>query len=346
MKLKAQHIWLLAVVIGVTVSAGCNRNNTASSRSDAEIAAEVQNRINADANLPNKQITVNTSNGVVTLSGTVGSETERLTAGNDASTVTGVKTVVNNLQISSAQGPGMGEPIPSPSAAPPVTPQRQRATTTRGASAPSASSIPNPSASHAAPATSAPAVAQVTVPAGTTFSIRTNDTIDSETAQVGDSFSGVVDDPIYVDNEIAIPRNADVTGKVVDVKSAGKFKGQSELTLALTSVAFNGKSYQLNTDNWNRKGASRGKNTAAKVGGGAAIGAIIGGIAGGGKGAAIGAGVGAGVGTGAQAVTKGQQIQLKPETALNFTLEAPVKVTPSAANRSVRRTPSGSGEDE
>jgi hypothetical protein len=186
----------------------------------------------------------------------------------------------------------------------------------------------------------------VTVPSGTTFTIRTNDTIDSEQAQVGDTFSGVLDDAVYVDNEIAIPRNADVTGRVVDVKSAGKFKGQSELTLSLTSVSFNGKSYQINTDDWNRKGSSRGKNTAAKVGGGAAIGAIIGGIAGGGKGAAIGAGVGAGVGTGAQAVTKGQQIVLKPETALNFTLEAPVKVTPSASNRSARPSPSGAGDDQ
>jgi hypothetical protein len=132
----------------------------------------------------------------------------------------------------------------------------------------------------------------------------------------------------------------------VDVKSAGKFAGRSELTLSLTSLAFNGKSYQINTDNWTRQGASRGKNTAAKVGGGAALGAIIGGIAGGGKGAAIGAGVGAGVGTGAQAVTKGQQIVLKPETALNFTLEAPVKVTPSSSNRNGRPNPSGAGENE
>jgi hypothetical protein len=43
--------------------------------------------------------------------------------------------------------------------------------------------------------------------------------------------------------------------------------------------------------------------------------------------------VGAGVGTGAQAVTKGQQIELRPEQALTFTLEAPVRVTPSNSSR-------------
>jgi hypothetical protein len=78
------------------------------------------------------------------------------------------------------------------------------------------------------------------------------------------------------------------------------------------------------------EGSSRGKNTAAKVGGGAALGAIIGGIAGGGKGAAIGAGIGAGAGTGVQTVTKGQQIKLASESVLNFNLEAPLNVTPSA----------------
>jgi len=349
MKLKAQQFGVVAVILAAALSVGCNRNTTSSARADSEIASEVQNRIQADANLPNKQITVNSNNGVVTLSGFVGSETERLTAANDASTVSGVKSVVNNLQVSMAQTPAMNEPIPNPQAS--VAPSRprstQRATTTRNNSAASSTSgIPSPTANNAPPVATSPVVTQVTVQAGTSFTIRTNDTIDSETAQVGDTFSGVLDDAIYVDNEIAIPRNAEVTGKVLDVKSAGKFKGRSELSLALTSVAFNGKSYQINTDTWNRQGSSRGKNTAAKVGGGAAIGAIIGGIAGGGKGAAIGAGVGAGVGTGAQAVTKGQQITLKPETALNFTLEAPVKVIPSASNRSARPAPSGQGNED
>ncbi|MBZ5515029.1 MAG: hypothetical protein LAN62_09340 [Acidobacteriia bacterium] len=54
---------------------------------------------------------------------------------------------------------------------------------------------------------------------------------------------------------------------------------------------------------------------------------IIGAIAGGGKGAAIGAAVGAGAGTAVQAATKGQQIQIPPETKLDFTLKAPITVT-------------------
>ena len=91
----------------------------------------------------------------------------------------------------------------------------------------------------------------------------------------------------------------------------------------------NGKSYDIHTDQWAKEGAARGKNTAEKVGGGAAIGAIIGAIAGGGKGAAIGAGVGAGAGTTAQAATRGEQVRLPSESVINFRLETSISVIPT-----------------
>jgi uncharacterized protein YcfJ len=96
--------------------------------------------------------------------------------------------------------------------------------------------------------------------------------------------------------------------------------------LQLDSLTSGGKTYNLQTDQYKKTGSSRGKNTAAKVGGGAVVGSIIGALAGGGKGAAIGAAAGAGVGGGVQAATKSQQIKLPSETILNFTLQAPVTV--------------------
>ena len=73
----------------------------------------------------------------------------------------------------------------------------------------------------------------------------------------------------------------------------------------------------------------RGKNTAAKTGGGAALGAIIGALAGGGKGAAIGAVTGGGVGAGVNGVTRGQQVQIPSETLVSFHLQSPISVTTS-----------------
>ena len=160
------------------------------------------------------------------------------------------------------------------------------------------------------------------------MSIRLVDEIDSETAQPGQTFKATLDSPLSVDGDIVLPAGYDVQGHIIDVKSAGKFAGKSELVLGLNRISVGGKFYSIQTDQYRREGSSRGKNTAEKVGAGAAIGAIIGGIAGGGKGAAIGAAAGGGVGGGVQAVTKGQQIKLPSETVLNFSLQSSLTLTP------------------
>jgi hypothetical protein len=183
----------------------------------------------------------------------------------------------------------------------------------------------------AAPATPPPPPPpqKVTVPAGTTLAVRLVDAIDSERNQTGETFRATLNSPLSVEGDIAIPSGYDVEGHMVEVKSAGKFAGQSSLVLQLDRISVGGKSYSIQTDQYKRQGSSRGKNTAEKVGAGAAIGAIIGGIAGGGKGAAIGAAAGGGLGGGVQAATKGQQIKLPSETVLNFTLQSPLTVVPA-----------------
>lgn len=320
------------VVIGLVALlaiAGCNKS-LIGSRSDNDITADVQKKISANPAITNKQLGVATTNGVVTLSGSVPSETERLSAANDAGSVDGVKTVVNNLTVLDAMAQATA---PAPVQPPPAYKAPSHRATRPVAQTP-ANTIPDPinpaPAQESRPAAPPPPVT-VTIPAGTAMTIALNTGLSSEDAQPGDRFSGSLMDEILVEEKIAIPRGAEVEGRVVDVKSAGKFAGQSLLTLKLTRLSYNGKSYTIDTDIWSKQGSSRGKNTAAKVGGGAAIGAVIGAIAGGGKGAAIGAAVGAGAGTTAQAVTKGQQIELKPESALNFTLQHAVTVTPAGS---------------
>ena len=58
----------------------------------------------------------------------------------------------------------------------------------------------------------------------------------------------------------------------------------------------------------------------------AGLGALIGGLAGGGKGAAIGAGIGGGGAMAYQALTHGQEVNVPPETLLDFTLAQPVTI--------------------
>jgi len=157
---------------------------------------------------------------------------------------------------------------------------------------------------------------------------------------VGDLFHGSLGAPIVIDDQTVLPIGADVTGRVAAVQSAGRFAGNSLLTLELTSLSVNGRTYNIQTNQWSRQGKGEGKNTATKVGGGAAVGAIIGGLAGGGKGAAIGAAAGGAAGTGVAATKKGEQIKLGPEASLNFQLINPLTVTPqSTSDRNAGRTP-------
>src|SRR5262249_31862486 len=276
---------------------------------------EVQDKINADPNISTKQISAGDTNGVVTLSGSVNSDLERIAAANDASQGEGVKTVVNNLQVAAASA-AASTPAPHSSSTPSPLP-RQR---TRSA---------HPEFVN---------TTVVTIPAGTSLSVRLIDSIDSDQNKTGDKFRASLESSILADGRVIVPKDADVDGEIVSLDSAGHFTGRSEISLALTRLSFNGKTYDIETDQYKKEGASRGKRTAETVGGGAAVGALIGGLTNGGKGAAIGAGIGAGAGTGVQAVTKGQQVRLPSETILEFRLNASVTVEPSASSRNSGRT--------
>jgi hypothetical protein len=167
---------------------------------------------------------------------------------------------------------------------------------------------------------------RISVPTGTRLTVRTVDAIDSDRNRVGDKFAATLDQPLYVNDVLVVPKGADVYGRLEEAKEAGHLAGKAQLRLSLTGIVINGQTYALSTGDYELSGKSRTANTATKVGGGAAVGAIIGAIAGGGKGAAIGAGVGAGAGTAVQVATKGDQVHVPSETLLEFALDQPVTI--------------------
>jgi hypothetical protein len=165
---------------------------------------------------------------------------------------------------------------------------------------------------------------------GSEVSVRTNEPIDSATANEGQTFDAVVTrDAKDADGAVVIPRGSDARVVIKSASKGGKFHGASDLVLDLQSVVIGGRTYAIDTADISEKGkAGVGANsrTAKYAGGGAALGAIIGAIAGGGKGAAIGAGAGAGGGALAQVLTKGGSIKVPAETVLTFQLDKPLKV--------------------
>lgn len=360
MKISRQSLYACVVAMILLLGVGC-----AKKVDDGKMSSEIQSRFSQDSGLASKQLTVQANNGVVTLSGTVDNAAQRDAAGQQAASVAGVKTVINNLQVGNAVAEATppaqsAAPEPAPEEKPepaksakertprhshtPRSSDRDSAADSNQMAAntppPSINSSPAPVVNTPAPPPPPPPPKKFIIDQGTQLPVRLVDGIDSEKNQTGETFHATLNAPLTSDGEEAVPSGADVTGHLVSVKSAGKFAGQSEVVLQLDTLSFGGKTYNVSTDQYKKTGSSRGKNTAAKVGGGAVVGSIIGALAGGGKGAAIGAAAGAGVGGGVQAATKAQQIKLPSETVLNFTLQAPITVVQAAAsNRQKLSTP-------
>jgi hypothetical protein len=347
-------IAMLAVLLGAV---GCSKPP-----GDAQVASDIQNKLSGDSGLQGKQLVVQAANGTVTLSGTVDNDAEREAAAKYAASEAGVKQVINNLEVAAPapmQQQASVAPPPEPSTEPSPKPspsslrhhhksdamrerpsyhdaQNNDARNNDGRNNNDTQAGMNPTApmvNVSAPPTQAPPPPpppqKVTIASGTSLSVRLIDPINSETAQEGQIFHASLNSPLSVDGETAIPAGHELEGHVVTVHSAGKFAGQSLLVLQLDRMKVGVKHYDIQTSQYEKKASSRSKNTAEKVGGGAVIGAIIGGLAGGGKGAGIGAAAGAGVGGGVQAATKSKQIDLPSETVLDFTLQAPLTVTPT-----------------
>ncbi len=160
-----------------------------------------------------------------------------------------------------------------------------------------------------------------TLSAGTHITVQMIDAVDSKRDRPGDEFAGTVAEPVVVGDRVVIPKGAEAKTRLVEAKTSGHIKGQSELELELTQLVVNGQEYTVESGLYVAQGASRGKSSAKRIGGGAGLGALVGAIAGGAKGAAIGAGVGAGAGTAAQAASHGEQVKVPSEAKIEFVLK-------------------------
>ena len=167
---------------------------------------------------------------------------------------------------------------------------------------------------------------EVTLPAESKISIRLEQSISTEKNSAGDTFTGWLDGPLTVDGKTVAPSRSKVTGKLTQVKDAGRVEGLASLTMVLHTLEVDGEEYDLETLPLSRVARNTKKKDAAIIGGSAAAGAVIGAITGGGKGAAIGAGVGGGSGTGYVLATKGEPVEFAPETRLTFYLSDPVQL--------------------
>jgi hypothetical protein len=273
---------LLSVLM--TFSISCSHRSN-----DGAIVKDIQDKVAADPDTKDSQVSVVTKDGKVTLSGKVKSPVAQQKVEQIAHAEPGATGVDDQTMVQ-----------PDTSVAPPVE-------------QPKPEPIP------------------IVVPAGTVLTVKTTQAMSSGTSQAGQSFVATLAQPVTVEGNTMIPAGATATGTVVAAKAQGKIKGEGNLSLKLTSISTAGQTYRIKTHVVSETAKGKGKRTAVTTGGGAVGGALIGGLAGGGKGAGIGALIGGGAGLAGGALTGNKQIEIPAESALSFTLAAPLTLPPPGA---------------
>jgi hypothetical protein len=317
-RVNPSHPSILTVAVAFTSLAvfsatGCKSKTV----DDPTLTTNVKSALSSDAAVAQQPVQVAVQSGVVTLTGNVSDDTASTVAAQDAAKVAGVKEVVNDLTVA---GIAVAPTVTSPAA--PANPRR--ATASEQTAIENHQTLPPPPAE--APAPPQPVFHNVNVPAGKELPIRLTEGLDSANAQTGQPINGVVTRDVIEDGYVVIPAGSAVSGRVIDAKDAGHYKGNSILSIKFTSLRRHGNLISIDTDPYTVEGKGRGKNSVEKIGGGAAIGAVLGGIFGGGKGAAIGAGAGAGGGAILQGATRGQQVEIHSESLIRFHLAEPLTI--------------------
>lgn len=174
----------------------------------------------------------------------------------------------------------------------------------------------------------APLYEELVVAADSVIGLQLESPVSSDKAQVEDSVVARVTRDVKVGDRVAIPAGAKALGEVTLVERGGKMRERARLGVKFTSVVLaDGTRLPLHTETIFREGDPPGRESAAKIGGGAIGGAIIGGILGGAKGAAIGGSIGAGAGTTAVVAGDRNHATLSAGTPLTVRIEDPVTVT-------------------
>jgi hypothetical protein len=229
---------------------------------------------------------------------------------------------------------------PAPTPRPPV---RQVASKTRSPEPPAPAPVPTQAPRTVVPIAPAaisdnqasrsvappgPVYEELVVAADSVIGLQLESPVTSEKAQVEDSVVARVTRDVKVSDRVAIPAGAKAFGEVTLVERGGKMRDRARLGVRFTSVVLaDGTRLPMQTETIYREGDPPGRESAAKIGGGAIGGAIIGGILGGAKGAAIGGSIGAGAGTATVMAGDRNHATLSAGTPLTVRIEEPVTVT-------------------
>jgi hypothetical protein len=237
---------------------------------------------------------------------------------------TAAEPVLNDVALETPelepQAPPIASRSPSPAprqSPPPVQRTQPRQTTPAPAPAPQASQ---------------PRTVTVSVPSGTTLSLRMNQEVSTRSARVGSAISATLTSPIYgSDGRTVIPAGATVRGTVTEARESSRAGQDASIGIAFNSISFGGQTHSISATTVSAPSrlVTRDSNTekAAKIGGGAAAGAVLGQVIGRNTRSTIaGAAIGAAAGTAVAIGTANVDAVISSGSTVTIRLNGPVSV--------------------
>lgn len=108
------------------------------------------------------------------------------------------------------------------------------------------------------------------VPADTIIYIRLQQPVTSATAQAGQSFAAVLDEPLLIDSQTIAPQGTEITGKVLAARESGRLHRAGYVRITLSAITVNGKTLPIQTDSVIAGGGSFKNRNLGFIGGGTA----------------------------------------------------------------------------
>ncbi len=191
----------------------------------------------------------------------------------------------------------------------------------------------------------------ITLPEGTVIVLQLNDSLSTKANSEGDSFTAVVMKPVFLGDQMVIPKGSSVTGSISRLLRPGRFKGKAEINLLFQSITIPGRGQvpiiatlvhldSEEIEDVHSEGDIEGKSSegrdAVKIIAPGLAGAGIGTLTGGGKGAGIGAGVGMAIGLASVFTSRGKDIEIPKGSTLEISLDRKLTFSSAEANAATR----------
>jgi hypothetical protein len=108
----------------------------------------------------------------------------------------------------------------------------------------------------------------VVVPVNTVIYVRLRQALSSSSAQAGQAFAAVLDEPLLVEDQTVAPKGTELTGKVLAARESGRLRKSGYIRITLSAITVNGRTLPLQTTSVIAAGGSFKNRNLSVIGGG------------------------------------------------------------------------------